>query len=80
MTEREAVNAIAEYAQRQGYSFQEHSSVIEAIDDDEDTFVIGYTHEKVTYFKIQNCPIAPPDEMRWLKNIFLVDVGQLAGD
>ena len=80
MTEREAVNAIAEYVQRNEYSFQEYSDMIEAFDDDVNTFVIGWDNERVTYIRIQNCAIAPPDEIKWLKNIFLADVEQTAGD
>lgn len=79
MTEQEAVNAIEEYAKRHGYSFRKYSSAVDAIDDDENTFVIGCRLEEVTYFKIQNCPIAPPKEIEWLKNIQLADVEQTAG-
>ena len=54
MTQREAVNAIAEYVRRYGYSFQEYFDVDDAIDDEENTFIIGWDEENATYLKIQN--------------------------
>lgn len=80
MTQREAVNAIAEYVRRYGYSFQEYFDVDDAIDDEENTFIIGWDEENATYLKIQNCSIAPPDEVKWLENIYLANIEQTAGD
>lgn len=82
MTEREAVLVIRKYVEEHKCTFKEYYGIRSGESKFESTanFCVCWNGDTVAKFFIHNSPIAPPDEIKWLKNLRLMSVNQIDGD